>query len=162
MTRKAEPYVGLFGVYGGDWRTFAARRLDAAGVAYAIPDDDRWQEINHQNGDEKQPLINELVAAQQRMLTEARCVVFYLAQHPRRFLADDRPVDPSYTFEALAARCELGVVAGGGVPAFAFIEPDLRGRNYLWALIAQHPHVHRCASLDEALDRAVAHMTDGA
>ncbi len=68
--------------------------FDAASVAYFDPIDARWQEINADNGDDKQALIDELVAEQHRGMRDAACVIYQLAsRHIYRLSYDKRPAD---------------------------------------------------------------------
>lgn len=152
-------YIGLFGSHSGDWRALCSQRLDAAGVAWFDPTDPRWQGINADNGDEQQELIDELVAEQHRGMRDAACVIYHLASRRTYRLAyDELPADAGAPVAALAARCELGFLTGRGIPTFAHIEPDVTGRNYLWAQMRPYEHMVRCATLDDALTRALDFM----
>jgi len=144
MTPK--PYIGLFGSHSGDWRARCAAFMDERGIAWFDPTDPAWADINAENGDEKQALIDDLVARQHRGILGAACVVYHLA-------ARNQTGEP---IAAFAARCELGFLTGRGTPTFAHIEPDVVGRNYLWAQMKPYPHMTRCHSLDEALAQAAA------
>lgn len=135
-------YVALYGSHGDGWRRRCAERLERAGVPWHDPSDPRWDGIDHDNGDALQDLIDELVEEEQRGLLEAGAVVFHLAGGP------DPPA-------SLASRVELGLLAGHGVPAFVHVDPSALGRNYAWATLRRYPHLVRCDSLDEAVDRAV-------
>lgn len=151
MTRPRHPagtYVGLFGSHGGGWRRRCAQRLDAAGVPWHDPTDPRWEGITHENGDERQALIDELVAEEHAALAGSRCVVFHFAG------GEDPPA-------SLAARFELGFAAGRGIPTFLHVDPAARGRNYLRAAARLYPAVRLCVSLDEAVDGAVAAWRGG-
>lgn len=151
MTRPHQPvsgYVGLFGSHGGDWRRRCVTRLDAAGVPWHDPSDPRWDGITHDTGDRQQELIDELVAEEQEALLGARCVIFHLAGGPEP--------PPS-----LAARFELGLLAGRRIPTFVHVEPSALGHNYLWAATERYPHFASCASLEEAVDGAIAEWRRG-
>lgn len=150
------PYVGLYGSHSGPWRDEIAGRFEAAGVAFYDPTDPRWQGITEENGDEKQELIDLLVAEQHKALNGAACVVFHLARWKTGEDTPEKPVETS----ALAARCEIGFLTGRGIRTFVHIEPDVEGRNYLWAQIALYPHTEKCDSLKSAVDRAVAFVKE--
>lgn len=148
MTRPSHPagtYVGLYGSLGEDWRRRARALLDAAHVPWHDPSDPRWQGITHENGDLYQALIDELVADEHEGLLGAGCVVFQLAGGPR---------PPT----SLAARFELGLLAGRGIDTFVYVEPDALGRNYVWAALRAFPHLVRCDSLEAAVQRAIEKM----
>lgn len=145
------PYVGLYGSHSGDWRDEATGLLEAAGVAFYDPTDPRWQGITEENGDEKQELINLLVAEQHKGLNGATCVVFHLARWETRKGVTDKTQEKA----AFAARCEIGFLTGRGIRTFVHVEPDVEGRNYLWAQIALYPHTEKCDSLKSAVHRAI-------
>jgi len=143
MTRPSHPrgtYVALYGSLGAEWRHRAKVLLDAARVPWHDPTDARWEGITRENGDAHQGLINQLVAEEHEALLGASCVVFHLAGNT-----------PS-----LAARFELGMLAGRGLETFVHVEPDAEGRNYVWAVTTLYPHLVRCDSLEEAVRRAIA------
>jgi hypothetical protein len=152
MDVPREPYIALYGSHSGDWREALKARLGREGVACYDPTDERWQAINPSNGDERQAEVDAIVAKEHVALRGATCVIFHLARRRRvgGVVHDDQ------TTLALASRVELGFVTGRGVVTFVHIEPDVEGRNYLWAQMKPYPHLVRCASLDEALDRALA------
>ncbi|MCY1083647.1 nucleoside 2-deoxyribosyltransferase domain-containing protein [Archangium lansingense] len=148
MTRPAHPagsYVGLFGSAGEDWRRRAKVLLDAANVPWHDPSDPRWQGITHENGDQHQVLINKLVAEEHQGLLRAGCVVYQLTG------GSEPPA-------SLAARFELGLLAGRGLITFVHVEPEALGRNYIWAVLKQYPHLVRCDSLEDAVQRAIEKM----
>lgn len=151
MTTPDHPvgtYVGLFGSHGGDWRARCRRLLDEAGVPWHDPTDPRWEGIDHDSGDRQQALVDELVAEEHAALLGARCAVFHLR--------GGDPPPPS-----LAARFELGLLAGRRIPTFLHVEPDAVGRNYLWAAAKLYPGVTTCDSLDEAVEKAVSQLLGG-
>lgn len=137
--------MALYGSRGQGWRDEVEARLDAAHVPWHDPTDARWEGVTHDNGDAHQALIDALVAEEHEALLAAGCVVFHLA---------GGTPPPA----ALAARFELGLLAGRGVPTFAHVAPDALGRNYLWAAMKQHACLVRCDSLEEAVRRAVAQL----
>lgn len=148
MTRPRHPagtYVGLYGSHGGDWRLRAAALLDDAGVAWHDPTDRRWDGITHENGDRHQALVDELVAEEHEALLGLACAVFHLAGGPS---------PPA----SLAARFELGLLTGRGIPTFAHVDPRAVGRNYVWAAVKVHPELVSCPTLEEAVSLAVEHM----
>ncbi|HEU4404955.1 MAG TPA: nucleoside 2-deoxyribosyltransferase domain-containing protein [Polyangiaceae bacterium] len=152
MNTPTGPYIALYGSHSGDWREPLKARLEREGVAYYDPTDEGWRRITPENGDERQAEIDALVANEHAALRGATCVVFHLA----RRLRVGGVVHDDQTTLALASRAELGFVTGRGVVTFVHIEPDVEGRNYLWAQMKPYPHMVRCASLDEALERALA------
>jgi hypothetical protein len=86
-----------------------------------------------------------LVAEEHRALLDAGCVIFHLAGGPE---------PPG----SLAARFELGLLAGRGLPTFVHVEPRALGRNYVWAALKLYPNLERCNSLDEAVGRAAERL----
>ncbi len=148
MTRPAHPagtYVGLYGSHGAKWRREATILLEAAGVPWHDPTDPRWNDISHENGDEHQATIDQLVAEEHEALLAAGCVVFHLAGGPS---------PPA----SLAARFELGLLAGRGLGTFLHVEPGATGRNYIWAALPRYPNIVRCDSLAAAVQRAIERM----
>lgn len=149
MTLPSHPtgtYVALYGSHGEDWRRRARLRLDAANVRWHDPTDSRWEGITHENGDQHQQLIDQLVDEEHRGLLGAGCVIYQLTGG-----------QPS-----LAARFELGLLSGKGIETFVYVEPEALGRNYIWAALRLYPHLVRCDSLEEAVQRAIARMTSAA
>ena len=138
-------YVALYGSHGGDWRRYCRALLDRASVHWHDPGDPRWEGITFENGDRHQLLIDELVAEEHKSLLAAGCVVFHLAGGP------DPPT-------SLAARYELGLLAGCGIQTFVHIETTALGRNYLWAALKLSPHLFRCQTLQEAVDASIELM----
>ena len=134
--------MGLYGSHGGDWRERAKALLDEAGVPWHDPTDPRWQGITHATGDRQQELVDALVAEEHEALLGAACVVFHLAGG----------ADPP---ESLAARFELGLLAGRGLPTFVHVDPRALGRNYVWAAVNLHGNLTACRRLEEAVERAV-------
>ena len=62
MSRKPHgSYVGLFGSFSGNWRSRCINALEREGLAFLDPTDPAWEDINSDNGDEKQNVIDELV-----------------------------------------------------------------------------------------------------
>ena len=154
MDIPEKPYVALYGTFFGDWRQQAKTKLDAHHITWYDSTDPGWDGINDANGDEKQPEINALVRKEHLGLSKARCVIFYLA---RREIRHGQPTGA--TTMSLAARCELGFLAGRNIRTFVHIEPDVVGRNYLWALLAVYSAtMTHCATLEEAVDRAIEFM----
>ena len=147
------PYIGLYGSHTSAWRTPIMERLDAIGLKYYDPTDAGWRRIDSENGDAQQAEIDALVAKQHRGLIGASCVIFHLAW--RKTWEDSQPGETSY---ALASRCEFGYLTGRGIPTFFHIEPDVEGRNYLWAEARSYPHMVQCLALDEAVERGMEHM----
>lgn len=143
------PYVGLFGI-ATPWRLRCIEILEREGIAYFDPTDAAWDHINHDNGDEKQALIDDLVRRQHEGILGATCILYCLAARDE---ATQQPI------HAYAARCELGFLTGRNVPTYAYIAPDVEGRNYLWAQMKLYPHMHRCDTMEQALMDAVAYMT---
>jgi hypothetical protein len=141
-THPAGTFVGLYGSHGSEWRREAKAVLEAAGIPWHDPSDPRWDGITHENGDQHQALIDQLVSEETEGLLCAGCTVFHLAGGPRA---------PT----SLAARFELGLLAGRGLPAFVHVEPDALGRNYLWAAMTWYPNLVRCSSIAEAVRGAV-------
>lgn len=144
-------YVGLFGSHGGDWRERCAEQLQAEGIPCHDPTDDRWSPVNHENGDRYQDLIDDLVSEQNQAILGSRCVVFHLA---------GKPDDDSEAPESLAARFELGLLSGRGIPTFVYLgdgttDYGLRGHNYLLAAVEPFSSVVVCPSLEDATRRAV-------
>ena len=148
------PYLGLYGSHSGNWRALAISKLSKAGVPFYDPTDLGWKRINEGNGDLLQHDINVLVAKQHLALVGATCVIFHLA---RRKTLDGVTSDTDVT-AALAARCELGFLTGRGIPTFVHIEPDVEGRNYLWAQLAPYAHMTRCNTLEDATMNAIAYF----
>lgn len=148
MTRPTHPagtYVGLYGSHGGDWRHEATELLDAAGIPWHDPSDPRWNGITHENGDQFQSLIDQLVADEHEGLLGAGCVVFHLAGGP-------------HPQAALAARFELGLLAGRGLRTFLHVDPGALGRNYIWAAMLRHPNLVRSDSVGAAARQAIEWM----
>ncbi len=142
------PYIGLFGIATA-WRSGCIETLEREGIAYFDPTDAAWNHINHDNGDEMQALIDDLVRRQHEGIRGAACVIYHLAA---------RDETTGHPMHAYAARCELGFLTGHNIPTFAHIEPDVEGRNYLWAQMKPYSHMHRCETLAQALAAAVAYM----
>ncbi|WP_437723502.1 hypothetical protein [Sorangium sp. So ce861] len=146
------PYVAVYGSNSGDWRDGVIAALAAAGLSWFEPSDDGWATIDAASGDARQAEIDALVAREHRGMLGASCVIFHLA---RRKVVGGAPTGE--TTVALASRCELGFLTGRGIRTFAHVEPDVEGRNYLWAQMALYPGwMTRCASLDDATARAIA------
>jgi hypothetical protein len=123
VTRPSHPagtYVGLYGSLGEDWRRRAKALLDAANVPWYDPTDLRWQGITHENGDQHQALIDELVSEEHEGLLGAGCAVFQLTGG----------VEPP---SSLAARFELGLLTGRGIDTFVHVEPEA------WAVTTSGP-----------------------
>lgn len=153
-------FVGLYGSHSGDWRDLPKELLGRAGISWYDPTDSRWQGITHENGDEQQELISDLVAQQHRGMLGAACVIYHLGRRVEYRDPGNVP-DPDNSGQevsALAARCELGFLTGKGIQTFAHIEPDVEGRNYLWGQMQPYRHIVRCASLIEAAEQAIAYM----
>lgn len=148
MTRVQHPhgtYVALYGSHGTAWRRRAAAILDRNGVPWHDPSDERWSAISHENGDAHQALIDELVEEEHTALLGAGCALFHLDG------GDDPPA-------SLAARVELGLLAGRRLPTYVHVDPRALGRNYVWATLRLYPHLHRCDTLEEAAERAAEHL----
>lgn len=154
MDLPERPYVGLYGSHGGDWREGVKASLTAEGIAFHDPIDGGWAGIDGTNGDARQADIDALVAREHLGMRGAACVIVHLEQ---RTVIHGRPTGG--TTLSLASRCEIGFLAGRGIRTFVHIEPDVEGRNYLWAVVAFYPtSMARCASLDEATALAIAFM----
>ncbi len=144
MSRPRHPrgtYVGLYGSHGDGWRGQAKELLDRAGVPWHDPTDSRWDGITHENGDRHQELIDELVAEELTGLEGAACVIFHLE-------GGHQP--PA----SLAARVELGLLAGRGATVFVHLDPRSLGRNYVRAVVQRYPGLVLCESLEDAAARA--------
>jgi hypothetical protein len=153
----SEPFVALYGSNSGDWREQVATALRHASVAFFDPLEPRWASIDTANGDAMQALVDELVDREHRALEQARCAIFHVA---RAVVVKGEATGD--TVAALASRVELGFLAGRGIAAFVHVEPDVEGRNYLWAVCRRYPHLERCDSLVAATDAAIRAMrTDG-
>lgn len=144
------PCIGLFGSYDGDWREQARSQLAKVGIATMDPNDQAWDGIHHGNGDAKQDLIDDLVAQQHQMISRSTCVVYHLGAFDGR----------GQPLPAHAARCELGFLTGSGKATFAYIHPQVLGRNYLWAQMKPYGHMHRSDSLEAACDAAIAFVQE--
>ena len=153
-------YVGLYGSHSGDWRSVCVGALDQRRIPWYDPTDKEWNSISHENGDSKQELINSLVEVQHRGMLNAGCVIYHLAQKKSYSNAVNRPSpdDTDEIVQAFAARCELGFLIGRGIRTFAHIEPDVQGRNYLWAAMKPYPHIVRAQTLEDAIDFAIEYM----
>jgi hypothetical protein len=147
MNIPRAPYVALYGSHSGPWRAECQRGLDAENVRWYDPTDPQWAAVTDANGDEQQELVDALVAKQHRAMRGAACVIFHLASSKE-----------GKAITAFAARCELGFLIGHGIITFAHIEPDVVGRNYLWAAIKPYPHMMRMTTLAEAVESAIAHV----
>lgn len=153
------PYVALYGSHAGDWRSPLVARFERENIGWFDPTQDGWSLVDSSNGDGLQGLIDGLVAHEHEGLRRAACVVFYVAKRKRV-----GGCDTGETTMSLASRCEFGWLIARATPTFFYVEPDVDGRNYLKAAALSSPAMHRCDSLDEALDRAVGFMralTDG-
>ncbi len=134
------PFVALYGSHGTPWRATLAQQLSAVGIRWYDPTDSGWATIGEGNGDVRQGDIDDLVDKQHLALERAAAVVIYLGA-----------ATPSH-----AARAEVAYLAGrNDTPTFVFIEPATTGRNYLWAVIERYASMHRCQSLQAALDAAI-------
>lgn len=142
-----KPIIGLFGSMAGDWREQVKVPILAANLHFYNPTDTSWQGINSENGDQKQPEIDHLVALQHQGMHRSTCVLYQL---------DAFDPDTNEPITAFAARCELGFLTGAKIPTFVHINKDVEGRNYLWAQIKPYPHMQSFASLKQALDAAIA------
>ena len=153
-----DAYIGLYGSHSGDWREHCARRFASWGIATFDPTDtDSWARVTDETGDQLQDLVNTLVARQHEGILGASAVVFHLA---RRW-SSVGPSDPRVhagDLTAFAARAELGFLAGAGIHTWVHIEPDVLGRNYLWALCSLYPSLRRVSSLEEAMEGARASL----
>ena len=134
----AGTYVGLYGSTGGQWRQRCKHLLDAASIPWHDPSDPRWDSITHENGDDHQELIDRLVAEEYEALRGAQCVIFHLAG------GADPPA-------SLAARSELGWLAGSGIETFVHVDGNARGRNYVGAVVKLYPHLVSCSTLEDAI-----------
>lgn len=151
-------YVGLYGSHSGDWRVECAREFKNHRIPWYDPTDKRWGKITDENGDSHQTLINSLVAKQHEGMLNAGCVIFHLAHQKSYRYKKPNPDDTGTVLTAFAARCELGFLIGRGIQTFAHIEPDVVGRNYLWAAMKNYSHVIRCRSLKGAIRRATEYI----
>ena len=156
MQIPTEPFVGLFGNWqregsGTPWRADAARRFTREGFAWFDPTQSGWTGLDESNGDALQSRIDALVAHEQEALTRCACAVMYIVTPPLR-------PDGTAPETPLASRVELGELVQMVTPTFVFLGADVKGRNYLRAVIARAPHVTLCNSLDDALGRAADHL----
>ena len=136
------------GCHGSPWRKGVMRALKQEGIlSYDPTDHSGWADIIHQNGDEEQAKIDKLVAKQHDALNRSSCVIHYLFAH-----VNNKPK------KCYAARAELAYLAGAGIKTFFHIAPDVIGRNYLWGVMRLYDHMHRCNSIDEATEAAIAWM----
>lgn len=153
-------YVGLYGSHSGDWRSICISAFNHHQIPWYDPTDERWKLITEENGDSYQTLINSLVAKQHRGILNASCIVFNLARKKSYYYKENKP-NPSDTrkiLTAFAARCELGFLIGRDIQTFVHIEPNVVGRNYLWAAMKNYSHITRCRTLKDAIGEAVSYM----
>lgn len=155
MEIPAEPFVVLLGNWQGPgqgtpWRADAARRLSREGLAWFDTSQQGWRHITPENGDRFQDVIDRLVDHEQRAIEACACAVMYLVT-PRH--ADGTPGETP-----LASRVELGELCQRSVPSFVVIGDDVKGRNYLRAVVTRQPHLLLCRTLDEAIERAANHL----
>lgn len=143
-----KPYLCLLGTVGSNWRAEAHVLCENQGVPSKDTLDPAWDEINHENGDQRQAEIDRLVAQQQRRIEDAAAIYFQLE-------AKDSAGNP---LAAYAARCELGYLTGVKKPTFAFIDPNVIGRNYLKAQCKPHLHIQVFDSGQAALEAACAYV----
>ncbi|MBL8683570.1 MAG: hypothetical protein JNK05_30650 [Myxococcales bacterium] len=153
MSVPGGSFVALYGSNSGDWRERVAAKLDDAGVAWFSPMDPRWSSINADNGDEMQSLVDALVEREHAALERATCVLFHLG----RYVFRDNTIT-GHTTMALASRAELGFLAGRGIETVVHVEPDVEGRNYLWAVANRYSHMTRVTTLDAAVARVIERM----
>ena len=139
--------IGLYGSMLGNWRQEVITRLNSEKIGYFDPTNSKWSEINDSNRDEKQEIIDSLVADQQEQIRKSSCIIFYLANGHK---------ESGKAHLSLSSRSELGFLIGAKKQTFLYIEPDFTGRNYLWAMAKLHPDtVTICASLKEATEKAI-------
>lgn len=143
MPIPARPYVALYGSHVGSWRQDHKPLFESRGVAYFDPIDPAWGEIDHENGDRKQPLINRLVETQRQAMLGAAAVLFYLGE-----TKENSP----------AARFELGMLSMSSIPVFLHVDPVCRGRNYAFAQQRLSPNIQLFSSLQAAAEAAIEHM----
>lgn len=157
MRIPKKKYVGLYGSHSGDWRSICVRAFNNHQIPWYDPTDEQWKVISDKNGDNYQTLINRLVAKQHRGMSNAGCIIFHLARVKSYYYEENKPNpdDTGKILTAFAARCELGFLIGNGIPTFVHIEPDVEGRNYLWAAMKNYKHVTRSRTLEDAIGDAI-------
>jgi hypothetical protein len=160
MRIPKKTYVGLYGSHSGDWRSVCVKALDNHQIPWYIPTDEQWKAISDKNGDSYQGLINRLVAKQHRGMLNASCVIFHLARRKSYHYGENKPKpdDTRKVLTAFAARCELGFLIGRGIQTFVHIEPNVEGRNYLWAAMKNYTHIVRSQSLEDATGQAIRYI----
>ena len=160
MRIPKKPYVGLYGSHSGDWRSICVRAFNDHQIPYYDPTDLQWKLVSDENGDSYQTLINRLVAKQHRGILNASCVVFHLAREKAYYFEENKPIpdDTGKILTAFAARCELGFLIGRGIQTFVHIEPNVEGRNYLWAAMKNYPQLTRCHTLEDAIGEAIRYI----
>src|SRR5690349_12919971 len=105
-----KPYVALYGSQSGGWREQCINLLSGRNLAWYDPTDERWSDISAENGDQRQSLIDGLVAKEMRGLLQANCVIFNLSNGFSYPTTGGRHTTKQGTQESgysLAARCEL-------------------------------------------------------
>ena len=160
MKIPKKTYVGLYGSHSGDWRSVCVRALNNHQIPWYDPTDEQWEVISDKNGDSYQTLINRLVAKQHRGMLNASCIIFHLAQRKSYYYEENRPNldDRDKLLPAFAARCELGFLIGKGIQTYVHIEPDVEGRNYLWAAMRNYTHIVRSKSLEDSIGQATKYI----
>lgn len=161
MEIPLEPYVALYGSHSGDWRDICIKKFKNHNISWYDPTDKEWRGITEENGDSHQTTINRLVAKQHEGILNASCVLFHLAARKSYHYKKNKPNpdDTNKKLTAFAARCELGFLIGKGIPTFAYIEPNVEGRNYLWAAMKDYEHMVRAQCLEDAIEHAVRYVS---
>jgi hypothetical protein len=93
-------------------------------------------------------------------MLKAGCVIFHLARRKSYYYEENKPNpdDTGKVLTAFAARCELGFLIGRGIQTFVHIEPDVEGRNYLWAAMKNYKHIVRSQCLEGAVGQAIKYV----
>lgn len=147
-------YVGLYGSFIGNWCEIVQTKLDDANIKYHNLISSEWNGITESNGDEKQQQIDSLVSQELDGILGASCVLLHLERQEKR---NGQLIEA--TSLSLASHCEIGFLAGRKIDTFLHIEPDVAGRNYLWAFAKQHSAIITiCSSLDEAIEQSINFM----
>lgn len=145
-------FVALYGNNADSWRTdIVIPILKKYNIPYFDPKNKGWENICEENGDEKQDLIDSLVEREHEALLNCKCVIFYLCKQVKQ---NKIPVDGWKTY-SLASRVEIGFLTGAGIKTFVFVEPDVEGRNYIWAQMKPYSNMVRCNSLEDATIKAI-------
>lgn len=157
MDRPVGQYVALYGSNSGNWREPIKLKLREQGIQFFDPITPEWNDINEENGDEKQELIDQLVSREYDALEHASCVIVHIAYQKKQ---DGKPTGE--TTYSIASRNEMNFLAGLSLSeshktVFVVVDKDVPGRNHLWAVCKKYNLV-RVETLEEATNRAIQHM----